>query len=92
MSVRKGYADLYAHTKEDELEREHERQLNIKWEVAKCAFPMLMLVALLAVFRHEAYGLLLYNAALWKVGFPEVTVQAISRPLLERFSSGTTCR
>ena len=56
------------------------------------AFPMLMLVALLAVFRHEAYGLLLYNAALWKVGFPEVTVQAISRPLLERFSSGTTCR
>ena len=38
---------------------------------------MLMLVALLAVFRHEAYGLLLYNAALWKVGFPEVTVQAI---------------
>ena len=71
-SVRSACAHLYTHTK-----REHERQLNIKWKVAKCAFPVLMLVALIALFHHEAYGLLLFNAALWKVGFPEVTTQAM---------------
>ena len=76
-SVRKAYAHLYTRTKDDEVGREHERQLNIKWQVAKCAFPMLMLVALIALFRHEAYGLLVFNAALWKVGFPEVTTQAM---------------
>ena len=36
-----------------------------------------MLVALIALFHHEAYGLLLFNAALWKVGFPVVTTQAM---------------
>lgn len=78
VSVRKARASahLYASTNTNEAGRDHEHQLNIKWQVAKCAFPMLMLVALFALFRHEAYGLLVFNAALWKMGFPEVTVQA----------------
>lgn len=81
------YANLYTNTKADEMGRENERQLNIKLQVAKCAFPILMLVALLALYHHEAYGVLVFNAALWKFGFPEVTVQATIGALQLRHGS-----